>query len=71
MTRTRAYRRHHRERMKRKAKRLVAHVWRDGDEKLTRLMMNNADNLKVCSCEMCGNPRKWFKQRTRQEVMCE
>ena len=20
-----------------------------------------------CSCHMCGNPRKWFKERTRKE----
>lgn len=22
---------------------------------------------KLCSCEMCGNPRRWFGTRTRQE----
>jgi len=23
---------------------------------------------KHCSCPLCGNPRKWFKQRTRKEA---
>lgn len=26
-----------------------------------------ANNLAVCSCPMCGNPRKWFKRKTRAE----
>lgn len=24
-----------------------------------------------CSCPMCGNPRKWFKERTRKEKFTE
>ena len=24
-----------------------------------------------CSCYMCGNPRKWWKQRTRHEELAE
>jgi hypothetical protein len=31
----------------------------------------NADNLKRCSCWMCGNPRKYFKERTLQEKKLE
>ena len=27
-----------------------------------------ADNLAACSCYMCGNPRKWFKKKTVQEL---
>lgn len=26
-----------------------------------------ADHLKMCSCIMCGNPRRQFGQRTMQE----
>lgn len=26
---------------------------------------------KGCSCWMCGNPRKFFKQKTRQEILAE
>jgi hypothetical protein len=27
-----------------------------------------ADNLTVCSCWGCGNPRRWLGERTRQEL---
>lgn len=48
---TRAIRRHHKDRMRAKARRLFADCSRP--EKY-------ADNLTPCSCETCGNPRKWF-----------
>ena len=28
-----------------------------------------ADNLKMCSCDMCGNPRRTMGHKTRQEKM--
>jgi hypothetical protein len=24
-----------------------------------------------CSCTMCGNPRKYFKEKTRQEILSD
>ena len=34
-------------------------------------MMHNpdilADNLQFCSCYMCGNPRKWWKEQSFKE----
>lgn len=27
----------------------------------------NADHLAECSCFMCGNPRKWWNEKTLQE----
>ena len=27
-----------------------------------------ADHLRNCSCVLCGNPRKYFKKRTLQEM---
>jgi len=54
----RALRRLHSRRMKKKAKRI--YFWNDNPEKY-------ADNLAVCSCPMCGNPRKHFHQETLQE----
>ncbi|KJR63169.1 hypothetical protein VY88_23780 [Azospirillum thiophilum] len=27
-----------------------------------------ADNLAVCSCWMCGNPRRWHGELTMQEI---
>lgn len=44
----RAIRRHHKERMKAKARRLF---------KGTKCPDKYADHLAVCSCWMCGNPR--------------
>jgi len=25
----------------------------------------------ICSCWMCGNPRKWLNEKTRQEKLAE
>ena len=30
-----------------------------------------ADNLAVCSCHMCGNPRRAWGEKTRQELRAE
>lgn len=56
-------------RMKERARRIQAHWWNtthtnpELDESSGRL----ANNLKCCSCYMCGNPRKWWKEKTLQE----
>ena len=51
---SRSVRRHYSEIMKRRATRLG-------------LKPKDADHLASCSCWMCGNERKYFKKRTRQE----
>lgn len=53
----RSLRRFHQERMKNKARKLYPY---DSSGKL-------ANNLTACSCEMCGNPRKHFGEKTIQE----
>lgn len=58
MVHSRALRRHHLARMKAKARKV--YHWNDEPERL-------ANHLKVCSCPMCGNPRKWFNEKTLQE----
>ncbi len=59
----RARRRHDRARMIAKAARV--YPW-------TRFPQKAADNLAVCSCWMCGNPRRWgqclLMQERRQAV---
>lgn len=30
----------------------------------------HADYMAVCSCDMCGNPRRHFGKRTLQEQRC-
>jgi hypothetical protein len=62
----RGWRRHHRERMIRRALRsLVVRGW-DG-----RAAREDAlrwyDHLKKCSCYLCGNPRRYGAGATRQE----
>jgi hypothetical protein len=62
----RALRRHHRQRMQQQALRsLVFSLW--GDETRRRCVGKWHDNLKKCSCWMCGNPRKYGGEMTRQE----
>lgn len=56
----RAERRHHLNRKKIKAKKIYKHE----PEKL-------ANNLKKCSCFMCGNPRKFLNRKTLQEIVHE
>lgn len=53
----RALRRNQKAKVKAKARRIYPH---DRAAKA-------ADYLAVCSCWMCGNPRKWYGEPTLQE----
>lgn len=76
--RSRAYRRHHKQRIKAKAKRVfeinlgpnIAFVHDCGKyrSQLAR-WIKTADYLAVCSCDQCGNPRfgNSFNDKTLQE----
>lgn len=69
----RAYRRSQLERMKQKALRLArSRAW-DCSSLLDfeRSQIKRANHLASCSCPMCGNPRKWFGERTRQEDLID
>jgi len=67
-TSMRAIRRHHYERLKRK--RIRDNYWYHGT--LSERWLGIAINTPTpCSCWMCGNPRKYFKQKTRQEIKHE
>lgn len=57
----RARRRTDAARMKAKARRIYPH-----DKQGTA-----ADHLAVCSCRMCGNPRRWWGDVTMQERRAE
>lgn len=54
----RARRRHDRQRMIAKARRI--RPWEDVPQRA-------ADNLAICSCRMCGNPRRWWRDAPMQE----
>lgn len=68
--RSRSLRRHHRERMIARAKRIYRRANsrnRDSDEWIETMSRKNHDHLTACSCEMCGNPRRHFNQLSVQE----
>ena len=58
MVRTKAYRIHHQKRMEAKARKYL--TWTQNPEHF-------ANHMKICSCPTCGNPRKWFNEKTMQE----
>jgi len=60
---SRAVRRHHEERIKHRVQKYYAGVHR-GDPRRIGLI---AHSRQLCSCFMCGNPRKWLDEPTRQE----
>lgn len=65
---SRAERRHHHNRMLEKVKDFSFYkygLW-DEEEKLQH-QKKMAETRKPCSCHMCGNPRKHWKDETMQE----
>lgn len=63
--RSRAERRHHHERMFNKVKKFGVYqdgFWSSEEEKLGH-QKKLVENRKLCSCEMCCNPRRsdWYK----------
>jgi hypothetical protein len=66
--RDRGYRRDQHQRVKRKVKNLPW-VRREGEWKARHLGLLVSTHGKPCSCPMCGNPRRFDKQRmTVQEL---
>ena len=75
-------RRHHKQRMRWKAFRYMRYTWiwyepgmimrrmtQDAaDKECWSRAKRYADNLHMCSCPMCGNPRRHFRRRTFQEL---
>ena len=60
---------------KRKGEKRSARYWngytwfpeKDRDECIKRHEQLRRNTTKLCSCNMCGNPRRHFKERTMQE----
>lgn len=72
----RAERRHHKERVKKKIKRVIRSWWLDRTEEEVEHLGNKlADNPKVCDGPCCKNPRRsgWESSdgKTRKELMNE
>ena len=69
---SRANRRHHKNRMKDKAERVIRQFWGESDKGSIDFMRKCGDHIKMCSCSMCGNPRRnvWGSGsgKTRKEL---
>lgn len=64
--RDRAFRRHTEQKRKAWARKIGRE--RYGKEPTERQVGRLAHSPELCSCYMCGNPRKHFKQKTLQEI---
>ena len=64
----RAERRQKKRNMIEHAKEVLRRAWGISDSKLPLLAVKHADNLKSCSCYMCGNPRKYSKGKEKHKV---
>lgn len=70
MSKTRAERRHHHQRMLDRVKSfhwLKKKFWNGTDEERELHLKKIAETRHPCSCHTCGNPRKYWKDKTMQE----
>lgn len=65
-TNSRAIRRHHQARLK-KARAVHDRMDHIGSEHYPRALGKYVQTPARCSCWMCGNPRKYFHERTKAE----
>ena len=63
----RAVRRHHVKRLRRKRKGYWSGILLHRECSASRWRGMITTTPKLCSCYMCGNPRKYFNERTMQE----
>ena len=72
--RNRAYRRHTEERQKKRVKRYIKETWSRtcGDLSQDPKRIGKQAHIHgLCSCAMCGNPRKYFNEKTKQEPIAD
>ena len=70
MSKTRAERRHHHQRMLDRVKSfhwLKKKFWNGSEDERELHLKKIAETRHPCSCHMCGNPRKHWKDKTMQE----
>lgn len=65
----RALRRFHQERIKRKRKKHFISNTPEGISFSQRRLHSFLETPTTCSCWMCGNPRKYFNEKTKQELI--
>lgn len=73
MPRTRAERRHHHQRMRQRTENFLDFkFYKEFDaQAFDHQVCRRTETRKPCSCEMCGNPRKHWKERTLQEKIAD
>jgi hypothetical protein len=65
----RALRRHHKQRMRKHAERVIKTY--ESNRPIINLfwrIVKTADNLAFCSCPGCGNPRRWWKGKDKLTI---
>ena len=67
MTRDRGWRRVQRTRVLKRSRVIFRKIMGMNDEDAERHAVRCHDHVKMCSCPMCGNPRRHFGERTIQE----
>ena len=70
---TRALRRFHRDRMYRRARRIIQNFWWRNwssytEDDLHTMVSRHRDNMKICSCWMCRSPRKDSKGKEQWTI---
>ena len=57
-------------RMKERARKVQAKWWDTSttDPDLDRVSSKLANNIRICSCNICGNPRRHYNIGTKQEI---
>ncbi len=68
--RTRDFRRHNSEKFRRHCRKLIKKTLSVSSENLAnnkKFVGKLFRNRKICSCFMCGNPRKYFNEKTVKE----
>ncbi len=67
----RALRRHHRQRMIQRALRSYVLGWEEDKLLPGARAVRWYNNLKKCSCWMCGHRRKWFGPTIQEKRLCQ
>jgi hypothetical protein len=57
--------------LKKKRARKIGKEYAKYDRSIIDLYTKNYNHLKSCSCWMCGNPRRYFSEITKQEQLAE
>ena len=72
--RKRALRRKIKQQRKLKYEKILRNEWYHGADDgkwINKTAQLYADTPKLCSCYACGNPRRYFGEKTRQELIAD